>query len=99
MMKLRYFSNFVQEVRSYQRFTAEGIELGVLNSPFIAKLGNTKLSFIQDGTEIAYISNNKLYITEAQVSNKLSIGNDAYGYFEWITLPTGLGMRWKTGAT
>ena len=89
------FKDFIQQVKTYQRFSAEGLELGQLNSPFIAKLGNTKLSFMQDGSEIAYISNNKLYITEAQVTNKLSIGNDSYGFFDWITTPTGLGLKWK----
>lgn len=89
------FQDFIAEVKSYQRFSADGLELGAINSPFIAKLGNTKLSFIQDGAEIAYISNNKLYITEAQVTNKLSIGTDEYGYFDWITTDTGLGLKWK----
>ena len=89
------FQDFITEVQSYQRFSADGQELGVLNSPFIAKLGNTKLSFLQNGTEIAYISNNKLYITEAQVTSKLSIGTDEYGFFDWITTSTGLGLKWK----
>ena len=86
---------FMEEVKSYQRFTSEGIELGASNSPFIAKLGNTKLSFVQDGTEIAYISNNRLYITEAQVTEKLSIGNDDHGYWDWITTSNGLALRWR----
>ena len=83
----------VDTIKSYQRFTDDGIELGKSDSPFIAKLGNTKLSFLQDGVEIAYISNNKLYITEAQVTDKLSIGNDSNGYFEWVTTKNGLGLK------
>ena len=83
------FSDFMNEVRSYQRFSADGIELGMQGSPFMTKLGNTKLSFIQNGVEIAYISNNKLYITEAQVKNRLLIGAEDNGLFEWIVLDTG----------
>ena len=91
------FRDFITEVKSYQRFSAEGLELGILNSPFITKLGNTKLSFLQNGMEIAYISNHKLYITEAQVADKLSIGTEKNGYFEWITTEAGLGIKWKAG--
>ena len=83
------FTDFIEEVRSYQRFSAEGLELGVQGSPFIAKLGNTKLSFLQNGVEIAYISNNKLYITEAQVKTKLLMGEEENGLFEWVVLDTG----------
>lgn len=83
------FTDFVDEVRSYQRFSSDGIELGVQGSPFLAKLGNTQLSFIQNGVEIAYISNNKLYITEAQVKNRLLMGEEENGLFEWVILDTG----------
>ena len=89
------FSDFIEEVRSYQRFSAEGLELGVEGSPFIAKLGNTKLSFLQNGVEIAYISNNKLYITEAQVKNRLLMGEEDNGLFEWIVLDSGQALRWR----
>lgn len=89
------FQTFMEEVKTYQRFSADGLELGKLNSPFITKLGNEKLSFLQDGIEIAYISNNKLYITEAQVTEKLSVGTDDYGYFDWIMTNTGLGLKWR----
>lgn len=89
------FTDFIEEVRSYQRFSAEGLELGVQGSPFIAKLGNTKLSFLQNGVEIAYISNNKLYITEAQVKTKLLMGEEENGLFEWVVLDTGQALRWR----
>ena len=55
--------------------SASGIELGDNNSPFGALLGTTKLSFTQDGREIAYISNNRLYITDAEISNSLTVGS------------------------
>lgn len=88
------FQEFVNEVKSYQRFTADGLELGKSNSPFMAKLGNTRLSFLQNGVEIAYISNNKLYITEAQVTERLSVGN-SNGYFDWEMTKSGLGIKWR----
>lgn len=88
-------NEFKEQVLSYQRFTAEGLELGMVDSPFIAKQGNTKLSFLQDGTEVAYISNNKLHITEARVTDRLSIGTEENGYFDWITTSKGLALKWR----
>lgn len=89
------FQEFVEEVKSYQRFTSEGLELGKSDSPFMAKLGNERLSFLQNGVEIAYISNNKLYITEAQVTERMSVGN-SNGYFDWEMTTTGLGVKWRS---
>lgn len=86
---------YINQIQSYQRFSADGLELGVLGSPFLARLGNTKLSFIQDGIEIAYISNNRLYITEARITKKLSMGTEENGCFEWITNDAGLALKWR----
>lgn len=86
---------YINKIQSYQRFDANGLELGVLGSPFLARLGNSKLSFLQDGVEIAYISNNRLYITEARITNKLSIGTDANGFFEWVMMESGLALKWR----
>lgn len=86
---------YINQIQSYQRFSADGLELGVLGSPFLARLGNTKLSFIQDGKEIAYISNNRLYITEARITSKLSMGTEENGCFEWITNEYGLALKWR----
>lgn len=86
---------YINQIQSYQRFSADGLELGVLGSPFLTRLGNTKLSFIQDGKEIAYISNNRLYITEARITSKLSMGTEENGCFEWITNASGLALKWR----
>lgn len=86
---------YKSEVEVYQRFSADGLELGKTNSRFKAKLDNTKLAFTQDDEEVAYVSNNKLYITEAEVTNKLSIGTESHGFFDWITTPNGMGLRWR----
>jgi len=86
---------YINQIQSYQRFDANGLELGVLGSPFLARLGNTKLSFIQDGIEIAYISNNRLYITEARITKKLSMGVNENSCFEWLTSDMGLALKWR----
>lgn len=86
---------YKNEVSVYQRFSANGLELGRTDSRFKAKLDNTKLAFTQDGEEVAYVSNNKMYITEAQVTNTLSVGTDSHGFFDWVTTPSGMGLRWR----
>ena len=86
---------YINQIQSYQRFTSEGLELGVLGSPFLTRLGNSKFSFVQDGLEIAYISNNRLYVTEARITKKLSMGSDEDACFEWITSDLGLALKWR----
>lgn len=86
---------YIDTIQAYQRFSVDGLELGVLGSPFIAKLGNTRLSFLQDGTEVAYISNNKLYITHAEISGSLTVGNPDNGYLEVLSTPSGVGFVWR----
>ena len=50
-----------------------------------------KLSFFQDSTEVAYLSNNKLYITNSTVLENLQIG-------EWaISSTNGLAFKWIGG--
>lgn len=85
-------------IETYIRFSAEGITIGKNDSPFSAVLGTEKLSFLQDGTEVAYISNNKLYITSAEVLDRFTVGNPSSGYFDWIPRANGnLGMKWRAG--
>lgn len=66
---------FVSKYSKYFNATIDGLEIGESNSAFKTLLSNTKLSFKQGNDEIAYISGNKLYITEAYVTSGLSIEN------------------------
>ena len=64
----------------------------------MARLTNTRLSFLQDGTEIAYISNNKMYITDAEIIGKLTMGSTALGFFDWTPRANGnLSLKWREG--
>lgn len=55
-----------------------------------AELTNTQLSFLDHGQVVSYISNQKQYITEAEVT-----GNMRVGKFAWIPLASdGLGFKW-----
>lgn len=63
------------ELHKYIRFVDGKVILGEEGNPFTAELDNQKLAFKQNGTEVAYISNNKLYITSSEISVDLKIGN------------------------
>lgn len=85
-----------QLLEEYIRFQGALIELGRIGNSFVAKLSNEKLAFLEDGMEIAYISNKKLYITDAEVTNKLTIGNPTNGYFDFIPRKNGnLSIKWR----
>ena len=74
---------FVSTYSKYFHATIDGLEIGDGGagsdpaSSFKTVLSNTKLSFKQGDNEIAYISGNKLYITEAYVTAGLSIENES----------------------
>lgn len=78
-----------QNIEKYIRFSADGIELGDELSPFKTQITNTRISFFQNGQEVAYISNNKLYITQALFMQKSTIGNENSGYYTWVIRSNG----------
>lgn len=87
-----------EELRKYIRFIEGNIILGDQNNDLQCIITNTKISFEQNGTEVAYISNNKLYITNAEVLDRFTVGNPSSGYFDWIPRANGnLGMKWRAG--
>ena len=85
---------FVNGVQTYMRYSTDGLELGAVGSAFKTKITNEKISFLQDGEEIAYISNRKLYITEAQITQRLLFGVGESELFGWVTTETGYGLKW-----
>lgn len=63
----------------------------VVPNNFRAVFTATRLSFWQDATEVAYISNNRLYITDITVLGTLRIGS-------WVLSDKdGLAIRWIGG--
>lgn len=85
-----------EELRRYIRFISGNIELGDQDNDLKCIISNEKISFTQNGTEVAYISNNKLYITSAEVLDRFTVGNPSSGYFDWVPRANGnLGMKWR----
>ena len=83
-------------LEEYIRFKGALIELGKVGNAFTAELSNEELAFKENGQKIAYISNQSLVITNAEIRNKLSLGNDARGWFDFIPRTNGnLSIKWR----
>lgn len=87
--------NYQDNVSTYIRFSEDGMTLGKESSNIQAVLENDRLSFVQDYTEVAYVSDHKLYVPEANITKKISIGNVSNGYFDFVTTPTGIAIIWR----
>jgi hypothetical protein len=64
-----------EEIRKYIRFVNGMILLGEVGNELELQISNDRISFLQDGAEVAYFSNRRMYITDAQVNHSLQIGN------------------------
>jgi hypothetical protein len=67
-----------EEIRKYIRFVDGMILLGEVGNELELQISNDRISFLQDGAEVAYFSNRKLHITDAQVLHSLQIGGFAF---------------------
>ena len=67
-----------EEIRKYIRFTDGMILLGEVGNELELQISNDRISFLQDGAEVAYFSNRKLYVTDTQILHSLQLGNFAF---------------------
>ena len=64
--------------RTYMTFDEDGLMIGKTGNPFTFRVVNDRLAFYMNDTEVAYLSNNKLYVTQAEILSKLIIGRFAF---------------------
>lgn len=89
-------SSYKEEIGNWMRFDAEGnLVLGATRVPgqdaYELKLTKNRISFMLNDDEVAYISNNELYITNSTVVQNLKIGR-----FVWEIRGNGnLGLVWR----
>lgn len=67
-----------EELRKYIRFVDGSILLGQIGNELELKISNDRISFLQDAVEVAYFSDNKLYVTDGHFLHSLQIGNFAF---------------------
>jgi hypothetical protein len=69
----------LEENSKYIRLVDGNIVLGEEGAPLTTKIANGRISFLYNDTvEVAYISEQKLYITKAEILESIVIGNFAY---------------------
>lgn len=71
-------TDYTSIASKYIKFINGKILLGEEGNKLQLQLENEKISFLQDGTEVAYMSNNKLYITRAEILDSLQLGNFSF---------------------
>ena len=59
-------------------FGDNGLIIGKTGNPFTFRVVNDRLAFYMNDTEVAYLSNNKLYVTQAEILTQLIIGKIAF---------------------
>lgn len=67
--------DFMKAVSRYLSFSEEGLVLGQEGSALKVAIDNDKISFLDSGKEVAYVSGQMLYILSGVFLNSLSIGN------------------------
>ena len=65
-------------IKKYIRFIDGAIVIGEEGKMLTLKMINDRISFLENGNEVAYISNRRMYITDAEILKSLSIGNFAF---------------------
>ena len=66
------------ELKQYIRFENGNIVLGEAGNELTLKIMNNRISFLQSTQEVAYFSDNKLYVTDGEFLNALTLGNFSF---------------------
>jgi hypothetical protein len=66
------------EISKYIRFIDGNIVLGEEGNTLILRIENDRISFLDAGLEVAYFSNNKLYVMDGEFLHSLQLGNFAF---------------------
>jgi hypothetical protein len=67
-----------EEISKYIRFVDGNIVLGEEGNTLTLQIENDRISFLDSGLEVAYFSNNRLYVTDGEFINSLQLGNFAF---------------------
>lgn len=67
-----------KEINQYIRFVDGNIVLGEEGNSLTLKIENDRISFLEGGAEVAYLSNRKLYVTDGEFLNSMALGTFAF---------------------
>lgn len=68
----------VAEFSKYIRFVDGDIVLGEDGNSIVLKIENDRISFLQNNSEVAYMTNNQFQITNAKVGTRLDLGKFSF---------------------
>lgn len=71
-------------IRQYIRFEDGNIILGEEGNELVLRIENDRIIFLDDGAEVAYLSNKKLHVTDGHFLNSLRVGS-----FAWLPRANG----------
>ena len=67
-----------EEIKKYIRFSDGKILLGEVGNELELQIANDRISFLQNNVEVAYFTNRKLYVTDGEYTNSLTLGQFAF---------------------
>lgn len=73
-----------ETIRQYIRFEDGNIILGEEGNELVLRIENDRIIFLDDGAEVAYLSNKKLHVTDGHFLNSLRVGS-----FAWLPRANG----------
>lgn len=93
-------NSYREQLQTYFGFSEDGLEIGKKvngeKQPYSINIGNERMGFLQDGSEVAFIQYNKLHINAVEAMDRLSVGAAADGgYFDFISTEYGMGVKWR----
>jgi hypothetical protein len=62
------------DISEYIRFSGGEIELGKRGNQYKLRLTREKITFLDSGSEVAYLSKNKLYVYETEILDNFTLG-------------------------
>lgn len=73
-----------ETIQKYIRFEEGNIILGEAGNELVLRIENDRISFLDAGAEVAYLSNQRLYVTDAHFLHSLRVGS-----FAWVPRANG----------
>lgn len=70
----------LQQLATYFDFGTNGLLISKAGSTFSTLYGESRISFMQDGVEVAYIQYNKLYIRDVEILGRMTYRNEEGNY-------------------
>ena len=71
------------------------LDMGSSSSSVKMRLTNTRLAFVHAGSELAYFSDNKLYVERLEAQEQISVGTEVNGFLDIVTTDSGVGFKWR----